>query len=205
MAACNQGRFLTVGQLASYLGVAKRSAAKMIDAGFLPGSFRLPGSTDRRVPLQSALTFAKQNGMDESSRELERLAIDRGLQVVTRPALLIVSLEPIADCFACFDVSCTRNLFDAGALFSHRRFDAVLVDGRIGSREAQHIVWNIRSLPNLRTMSAALVPEDGNCDVWIDHGYHLAWKLPASMAEVSAELMRLCTAPAKSKRKQTKS
>ena len=119
MAACNKGRYLTVGQLASYLGVAKRSAAKMIDAGFLPGSFRLPVSTVSRVPLQSALTLAKQNGMDESSRELERLAIDRGLQVVTRPELLVIGPpeEFLGEAFQAFNFGWTSSLFVAGLMF----------------------------------------------------------------------------------------
>jgi hypothetical protein len=49
-------QFFTTGDLSSLFGVAPRTVIKWIDSGLLEG-FRLPGSADRRVRLESLSAF----------------------------------------------------------------------------------------------------------------------------------------------------
>ena len=54
--------FLTTGMVCQLLSIAPRTAAKMIDTGKLEGH-RLPGSQDRRVPIESFARFIDENGV----------------------------------------------------------------------------------------------------------------------------------------------
>lgn len=54
---------LTTGQVAKVCRVAPRTVAKWVDAGMIPGSYRIPGSTDRRIPAVGVRDFMQRNGM----------------------------------------------------------------------------------------------------------------------------------------------
>lgn len=53
---------VSTGTLATWFGVAGRTAVKWLDAGVLK-SFRLPCSQDRRVIVADAIDFARKGGM----------------------------------------------------------------------------------------------------------------------------------------------
>jgi len=52
---------LTTGALAKLFGVAPRTAVKWLETGLLK-SYRVPGSTHRRVLRSEAVAFAKRTG-----------------------------------------------------------------------------------------------------------------------------------------------
>jgi excisionase family DNA binding protein len=56
---------LTVGQFAELLGVAPRTVSKWVDAGRIPGAYRIPECLDRRIPLASALVFCRDSGLPD--------------------------------------------------------------------------------------------------------------------------------------------
>jgi len=53
---------LTTGQVARICNVAPRTVSKWFDTGALRG-YRIPGSKDRRIPLQSLIRFMKAHGI----------------------------------------------------------------------------------------------------------------------------------------------
>jgi excisionase family DNA binding protein len=53
----------TTGEVAHIFQVSSRTAAKWIDSGQLVG-YKIPGSRDRRVTVESLMAFAKVNSMD---------------------------------------------------------------------------------------------------------------------------------------------
>lgn len=55
-------KILTIGQVAKYCKVAPRTASKWFDNGRLKG-YRIPGSQDRRVPVENLIKFCKQHGI----------------------------------------------------------------------------------------------------------------------------------------------
>ena len=202
MSAGNQGRYLTIGQLSNYLGVSNRSVAKMFDRGYFKDSFLLPGSADRRVPLLSAISFARQSGMVDAARDMERLALEQGLPTITRPSLAILSLMDFSSYFPQFEVTNVDSLFEAGLLFAARPHDALLVSGSIGARECQQVARHLSLLPNVRTLSGILMLEDwSDAGAWLSAGYRFAWKLPIDMEIVAGELYAACTSSPRSRRK----
>src|ERR1700761_2602404 len=53
---------LTTGEVAKICNVAPRTVSKWVDSGALHG-YRIPGSKDRRIPLNQLIRFMKQHGM----------------------------------------------------------------------------------------------------------------------------------------------
>src|SRR5262245_50343925 len=57
-----QKDILTTGEVAKICNVAPRTVSKWFDSGQLRG-YRIPGSKDRRIPLNQLIRFMKQHGM----------------------------------------------------------------------------------------------------------------------------------------------
>ena len=57
---------LTTGDVARICNVAPRTVSKWFDSGQLKG-YRIPGSKDRRIPLNELLRFMKENNMPSPS------------------------------------------------------------------------------------------------------------------------------------------
>src|SRR5881398_910642 len=53
---------LTTGEVAKFCSVAPRTVSKWFDSGALHG-YRIPGSKDRRIPLNQLIRFMKLHGM----------------------------------------------------------------------------------------------------------------------------------------------
>ena len=53
---------LTTGDVARICNVAPRTVSKWFDSGQLKG-YRIPGSKDRRIPVNELIRFMKQNDM----------------------------------------------------------------------------------------------------------------------------------------------
>ena len=81
-------------QVSKICMVAPRTASKWIDSGKLKG-YRIPGSTDRRVPRANLIAFMRENGM-----ELGALADVNAYPVllVCVPRLLVASLAARRPC-----------------------------------------------------------------------------------------------------------
>jgi excisionase family DNA binding protein len=53
---------LTTGEVAKVCNVAARTVSKWFDSGQIEG-YRIPGSKDRRIPVQSLMTFMQEHGI----------------------------------------------------------------------------------------------------------------------------------------------
>ncbi len=53
---------LTTGEVAKICNVAARTVSKWFDSGQIEG-YRIPGSKDRRIPVQSLLNFMQEHGI----------------------------------------------------------------------------------------------------------------------------------------------
>src|SRR5512134_3842153 len=102
---------LTTGQVARICNVAPRTVSKWFDTGQLRG-YRIPGSKDRRIPLQQLVRFMKAHGMplDELETGHTRLLIADPEAELT--GLLQQALTSTAE----YDVRTADSIFEAGAL-----------------------------------------------------------------------------------------
>lgn len=66
---------LTTGDVAKICHVAHRTVSKWFDGGML-GGYRIPGSQDRRIPVDSLLSFMEANDMPKDSPLLQDILGD---------------------------------------------------------------------------------------------------------------------------------
>src|SRR3990172_7029027 len=104
-----QRDILTTGQVAKICNVAPRTVSKWFDSGQLRG-YRIPGSKDRRIPLQHLIRFMKAhgiplNGLDTGHTRI--LLLDGDLELTT---LLRQTLTEEAG----YEVKTASGAFEAG-------------------------------------------------------------------------------------------
>lgn len=56
-------RDLTTGRVAKMIGCASRTVTTWVDKGLIPGSYRLPNSQDRRIPVAALIRFIQVYGV----------------------------------------------------------------------------------------------------------------------------------------------
>lgn len=118
----NPQRVLTTGQIARICNVAPRTVSKWFDLGQLRG-YRIPGSRDRRVPVDQLVRFMKAhdmplNGLDAGPRRILVVHPDPEMA-----ATLVQRLNQIG-----YEASSAGSLFEAGLLAERTRPHAVLLD-----------------------------------------------------------------------------
>lgn len=79
--AIRRGVF-TTGEVARITSVSPRTVSSWIDKGRLPGAYRIPGSSDRRVPLKALVAFLLDNKMPVPSALSEAVESAEGTCVV---------------------------------------------------------------------------------------------------------------------------
>jgi len=70
-------KILTSGEVAEICNVAHRTVQKWFDNGLLAG-YRLPGSGDRRIPVNNLISFMKANNLPIKESLLAKYAGDKG-------------------------------------------------------------------------------------------------------------------------------
>ncbi len=113
-------KVLTTGQVARLCNVAPRTVSKWFDMGQLRG-YRIPGSRDRRIPLDQLLRFMKAhsmplNGLDAGPRRVMLVKLDVEMAQIIRQRL-----EQSG-----FQVQVAQSAFEAG-LMAERLHPHVLV------------------------------------------------------------------------------
>ncbi len=118
----------TTGAVARICHVAPRTVSKWIDKGDIPGSYRIPHSSDRRVPHYALIAFMLKHGMsvDEIDGKLAVLAVGVvGNDLTALGASRVLRVTPVADSFAA-----------GGAVATGGPYRAAIVDVRQLGAEA---------------------------------------------------------------------
>ena len=172
---------LTTGQVARICHVAPRTVSKWFDRGQLQG-YRIPGSRDRRIPLDQLLTFMRANGIPLTGLDggaWRVLIIGRaGPDLSAGGAAPPVGLE----------VRVAANGFEAGVEAQQFRPHVVLVEVDAEESEAVGICRNIRSSQAFG--GAKVVAACPNCDAARDgllrgQGFEATLPAPYSLEDVA--------------------
>ena len=136
---------LTTGQVAKICNVAPRTVSKWFDSGQLKG-YRIPGSKDRRIPLEQLIRFMKAHGMPLN-----------GLDAGTTRVLLVDSREEIRDVIATelnkedrYDVQIAECGFDAGIIAEQFRPHIIYFDLMLEDINVSKVCGIIRMNPELQ-------------------------------------------------------
>jgi excisionase family DNA binding protein len=180
------GQVLTTGQVARICKVAPRTVSKWFDTGQLRG-YRIPGSKDRRIPLQQLLRFMKAHGMplDELETGQVRVLIvdpDRDLTALLQQALSAAGQ---------YDVRVAESTFEAGALTEQFRPHVLLVSLDLPGIDGRLLARFFAGRPELEGTrivgtSPALTPAD--CQTLLQQGFHHLLAKPFNIRDLTNAL-----------------
>jgi excisionase family DNA binding protein len=136
---------LTTGEVAKICKVAPRTVSKWFDSGQLRG-YRIPGSKDRRIPVEHLLRFMRShgmplNGLDAGHKRLVILDADPGLGDALRRALAGNGG---------YEVATASSAIEAGAVVSEQKPDVFIVDVTLPDVAPRAIARWLRSAEELR-------------------------------------------------------
>lgn len=147
---------LTTGDVAKICKVAPRTVSKWFDSGKLRG-YRIPGSKDRRIPVQQLVRFMRAHGIP--------------LNGIETGATRVLIAEPdgeLADLLskalakeAGYEVTVARTAFEAGALAESSRPHVMLVDVDLPGLSGRDAVRTIRNVADMSFCKLLAVTNGG--------------------------------------------
>ena len=138
---------LTTGDVARICNVAPRTVSKWFDSGQLKG-YRIPGSKDRRIPLNELIRFMKINNMPVTplaAGKTRVLIIDSNAETAST---LANNLKTKAD----YDVQTVYSTFEAGVIAQKFTPHVLLVNLLSDGIAVMDICKNIRKNDDLQTV-----------------------------------------------------
>ncbi len=136
---------LTTGEVAKICSVAPRTVSKWFDSGALTG-YRIPGSKDRRIPLNQLIKFMKHHGMPLNGlmTGCTRVLIVDGEKDV------VEVLEKILEDEAKYEVEVARSGFAAGAIAEKFKPHVIFLDMHLGDVDGRAVAKHVKANPELQ-------------------------------------------------------
>src|SRR5580704_8297540 len=136
---------LTTGEVAKICNVAPRTVSKWFDSGALHG-YRIPGSKDRRIPLNQLIRFMKHHGMPLNGL---MTGCTRVL-IVDDEQDIVEVLEKILEDEAKYEVEGARGDFSAVITAEKFRPHVMLVDMHLKDIDAPEVCKQVKKNPDLQ-------------------------------------------------------
>ena len=136
---------LTTGEVAKICSVAPRTVSKWFDSGALHG-YRIPGSKDRRIPLNQLIRFMKQHGMPLNGLMTGCTRI----LIVDDEQDIVEVLEKILEDEAKYEVEVAKGGFAAGVTADKFRPHVILLDMHLGNIDAKEVCKNVKNSSDLQ-------------------------------------------------------
>lgn len=173
---------LTTGEVAKICNVAPRTVSKWFDSGQLKG-YRIPGSKDRRIPLNNLIQFMKAHGipLDGVMSGKTRVLIVDTQRDVTEVLRKLLTEQ------AGYEVRTATSGFEAG--FECERFKphVMLLDIHMGEGDCRHIAGLVHgnedlAMTRIIAMSGKLT--DGQAAGLRQQGFDSFLKKPFQVRQV---------------------
>lgn len=157
-----QKDILTTGEVAKICNVAPRTVSKWFDSGQLRG-YRIPGSKDRRIPLNGLVKFMKQHNIPTDGLQSGRTRV----LIVDDESEIVDVLEKVLSEQANYEVRKAHGGFSAGVECEKFRPHVLLVDMHLGEINGQQVLKLVRGNADLQmtkviAMSGKLTDGQGN-------------------------------------------
>jgi excisionase family DNA binding protein len=136
---------LTTGEVAKICNVAPRTVSKWFDSGALYG-YRIPGSKDRRIPLNQLIRFMKQHGMPLNGL----MTGSARVLIVDDEQDIVEVLEKILEDEAKYEVEVTRGGFAAGVTAEKFRPHVILLDMHLTAIDGREVCKQVKASPDLQ-------------------------------------------------------
>ncbi|NOX60258.1 MAG: response regulator [Planctomycetes bacterium] len=180
---------LTTGQVAKICSVAPRTVSKWFDTGQLRG-YRIPGSKDRRIPVDQLVRFMKEHGMPTD--RLDVGAVD--VLIVDDDADFTALLSEAIGAGGDYAVSVADSAFEAGVMAQQLQPAVIVVDVSLHDIDARRIVKTLRT--NERLGSSKLIATsglltEGQCQSLLQEGFSGFLRKPFEVRQIQELIDRL--------------
>jgi excisionase family DNA binding protein len=145
MSATKVKDVLTTGEVAKICNVAPRTVSKWFDSGALHG-YRIPGSKDRRIPLNQLIRFMKQHGMPLNGL----MTGSTRVMIVDDEHDIVEVLEKILEGEAKYEVEVAKGGFAAGITAEKFRPHVILLEMHLRDIDAKEVARQVKSNPDLQ-------------------------------------------------------
>ncbi len=178
---------LTTGEVARICQVAPRTVSKWFDQGHLRG-YRIPGSRDRRIPVDQLVAFMRANGIPLTG-------LDGGICRV----LVIGNAGPEgaaaeAAARSRLEIRAAANGFEAGVVAQQFRPHAVVLEVGAEAGEEIGICRNIKgsdSFEDAWVIAACRAGDDARRQWLLEQGFAACLPVPYSLADLLAAIDKL--------------
>ncbi len=146
---------LTTGDVARICNVAPRTVSKWFDSGQLKG-YRIPGSKDRRIPVNELVRFMKLHDMPTDlvpAGKIRVLLVDSNGQI---SGALADTLRQKAD----YETQLVKSNFETGLTAQKFAPHVILINLSAEGIDANDICKNIRSSEELQTIKIVAVAKN---------------------------------------------
>lgn len=171
---------LTTGQVAEICHVAPRTVSKWFDSGELKG-YRVPGSKDRRIPVDDLIRFMRRHGMPLGvldSGKTRILVVDGDGQ---RAESLVSSLAGHESC----EAEAAASAFGAGIAGSRFVPHVILVDVAIKGLRREDLSNTPSDAPDLAHVKVvAMTSEAHKTEELMEQGFDACLVRPCGSREV---------------------
>ncbi len=173
---------LTTGEVAKICNVAPRTVSKWFDSGQLRG-YRIPGSKDRRIPMNALMKFMKEHNIPLEGLETGRTRV----MIVDDESEIVDVLQKVLSEQANYEVETAHSGFEAGAGCEKFRPHVLLLDMHLGDVHGEQVLKLVRSNNELQftkviAMSGKLT--DGQAQHLLHNGFDGYLKKPFHVRQV---------------------
>ncbi len=177
-----QKDILTTGEVAKVCNVAPRTVSKWFDSGQLRG-YRIPGSKDRRIPLNSLIRFMKAHNIPLDGLMSGRTRV----LIVDEESEIVNVLEKMLSEQANYEVRIAHSGFAAGLECEKFRPHVMLLDMHLTDLDGERLLKLVRDHPDLQltkvvAMSGRLT--DGQANALTQRGFDGYLKKPFAVRQV---------------------
>jgi excisionase family DNA binding protein len=145
MSATKVKDVLTTGEVAKICNVAPRTVSKWFDSGALHG-YRIPGSKDRRIPLNQLIRFMKHHGMPLNGLMTGCTRV----MIVDDEQDIVEVLEKILEDEAKYEVEVAKSGFSAGISAEKVRPHVILLDMHLRDVDGKEVCKQVKANPDLQ-------------------------------------------------------
>jgi len=138
---------LTTGDVAKICNVAPRTVSKWFDNGQLKG-YRIPGSKDRRIPMDELIRFMKQHNIPTEGLLCDKTRI----LIVDSDQHLAGSLSSALSQVGEFEVQTVQTSFEAGIVTQRFNPHVLIVNLFSQAIDASRICYVIREQEDFESM-----------------------------------------------------
>lgn len=173
---------LTTGEVAKICNVAPRTVSKWFDEGQLKG-YRIPGSKDRRIPVNELIRFMKSHNMPITALPVGKIRILIADTDGDTADALADTLKSKAD----YEVQTVQSNFETGAVAQKFCPHILLINLLAEGIDAMDICRNIRGHEDLQTIKIIAIANqlsESEATALLQKGFDDCVTDPADIAQI---------------------